>query len=729
VILSLLAVLALPTWRAEILEGVRTVASPGIPGPVAVFGAKAEPIVVGLEGSNVQAAVVAVAERGRSRYAALGHEGYFGQGALAVGDTGRLIENLVRWAARNRSGARVLTAGLPDVNRFLASRGWSVQEADLDQPLSGDVLVMAVRKLDPRQRKNLRRFLREGGSLIAGGPAWGFLQLNPNLRISDHPINPFLAEAGLALADGMTQGTLPGGLYDATLEPLPEVHALKAAEELLSDRLAPDRRAQAAASILQAAACLPEREANLRPMLARIRSTVRGAVVPSASEPVRADQPLRRVALALEVQEAMTLPPERVKPHPAAAVFPGAVPADAPRVSRTIELEGRHAGWISTGLYAAPGEKLTVEVSPQTAGLGLSLRIGCHSDTLWHLDRWERAPEVTRVFPISQPKTVAANAFGGLVYVVVPDRGAPAGTKLTVRGAVEAPLYVKGKTSLQEWRERIRKLPAPWAELQAENMIVTVHASAVRNLEDPDAVCQVYDDASDAQADLAGIPRARRVPERFVVDQQISAGWMHSGYPIMAYTVGISELSVDSKRLREAPHGETWGHWHELGHNHQSDLWTFEGTVEVTNNVFTLYTMERVSGKKWWQSTHPAMAREETAKRLGSYLEAGAPFERWKSDPFLALTMYVQVVDAFGWDAIREAIASYHKMPPSERPRTDDQKRDAWMRALSRATGRNMGPFFRAWGVPVSDEAVQAVANLPEWLPAELRTKSAEAGG
>ncbi|MFN3684263.1 MAG: M60 family metallopeptidase, partial [Fimbriimonadaceae bacterium] len=497
---------------------------------------------------------------------------------------------------------------------------------------------------------------------------------------------------------------------------------LRAAEELFSARLTPDRRAQVAASILQAAACLPEREAHLRPMLARIRSAVSGAVVPSASDPVRADQPLRRIALALEVQEAITQPPERVKAHPAAAVFPGTVPAAAPRVARTIELDGRRAGWISTGLYAAPGEKLTVETQPQAAGLGLSLRIGCHSDTLWHLDRWERAPEVTRVFPIDQPRILAANAFGGLVYIVVPDRGAPAGTKVTIRGAVEAPLFVKGKTSVEDWRERIRRLPAPWAELQADNMIVTVHASAVRNLEDPDAVCQVYDDASDAQADLAGIPRQRRVPERFVVDQQISAGWMHSGYPIMAYTVGVSELSVDSKRLREAPRGETWGHWHELGHNHQSDLWTFEGTVEVTNNVFTLYTMERVSGKKWWQDTHPAMAREETARRLRTYLQAGAPFERWKSDPFLALTMYVQVVDEFGWDAIRNAIASYHRMSPSERPRTDDQKRDAWMRALSRATGRNMGPFFRAWGVPVSDEAVRGMAGLPAWLPGELKS-------
>ena len=82
--LSLLAVLTLPTWRAEIVEGVRTVASPGIPGPVAVFGPNAQPIIVGSAGSNVQAAVVAVAEKGRSRFVALGHEVEAPERALAI---------------------------------------------------------------------------------------------------------------------------------------------------------------------------------------------------------------------------------------------------------------------------------------------------------------------------------------------------------------------------------------------------------------------------------------------------------------------------------------------------------------------------------------------------------------------------------------------------------------------------------------------------------------------
>ncbi len=30
-----------------------------------------------------------------------------------------------------------------------------------------------------------------------------------------------------------------------------------------------------------------------------------------------------------------------------------------------------------------------------------------------------------------------------------------------------------------------------------------------------------------------------------------------------------------------------WGLFHELGHNHQSAAWTFDGTGEVTVNLFS----------------------------------------------------------------------------------------------------------------------------------------------
>jgi hypothetical protein len=115
-----------------------------------------------------------------------------------------------------------------------------------------------------------------------------------------------------------------------------------------------------------------------------------------------------------------------------------------------------------------------------------------------------------------------------------------------------------------------------------------------------------------------------------------------------------------------------------------------------------------------------ALERRGVFKAAREHLAAGAPYEKWKADPFLSIVMYAQVIDAFGFDAMRRAFKAYRDAPASRRPRNDAEKRDRWLIRLSEATGRNLGPFFRAWGVPVSDAAAEAVAALPPWTPPPL---------
>ncbi len=72
----------------------------------------------------------------------------------------------------------------------------------------------------------------------------------------------------------------------------------------------------------------------------------------------------------------------------------------------------------------------------------------------------------------------------------------------------------------------------------------------------------------------------RKRPERIVADVQISAGYMHSGYPIMIPTSAAPKMVTFGKLKFPG-----WGFYHEIGHNHQRGYFTFEGTGEVTNNV------------------------------------------------------------------------------------------------------------------------------------------------
>ena len=71
--------------------------------------------------------------------------------------------------------------------------------------------------------------------------------------------------------------------------------------------------------------------------------------------------------MTLQVREARSLPAEEIKALPAAEGYPGAVPADAPRVTRTVSIDTTVPRWHSTGLYAAAGELIGVEIPAAAA--------------------------------------------------------------------------------------------------------------------------------------------------------------------------------------------------------------------------------------------------------------------------------------------------------------------------------------------------------------------------
>jgi hypothetical protein len=268
---------------------------------------------------------------------------------------------------------------------------------------------------------------------------------------------------------------------------------------------------------------------------------------------------------------------------------------------------------------------------------------------------------------------------------------------------------VLGETTKEAWAAA-RRAPGPWAELGTAKVILTVPAAHVRDLVDPEPLLRFWDRVLDADADLAGIPRARPRPERYVADVEISAGYMHSGYPIMTHLDAAPRM-VDVALL--AKEGD-WGLFHEMGHNHQAPAWTFEGTGEVTCNLFALYVLETVCGRPR-ATGHDALG--ERAAKAAAHLAKGAPFAAWQADPFLALATYVHLVEGFGWEAFRHVFAAYRTLPDAGQPNDPAAQRDAWMVRFSREVGRDLSGFFVAWGIPTSPAARASLRDLPAWMP------------
>ncbi|MBW8040764.1 MAG: hypothetical protein FVQ85_12270 [Planctomycetes bacterium] len=498
-------------------------------------------------------------------------------------------------------------------------------------------------------------------------------------------------------------------------------------------KIQPDKIDEAVDIISRAGEALSA--AELLNKLDELQQYRQDSVIPTAQKRLSRDMRLDYVILALQIRKARDVSAEQIKAHPAAEVFPGPVGKDARRVKRKIKINTNAAGWHigsrrrslywhSTGLYAAPGELITVTVPDQVTDKGLYVRIGAHNDRLWRKSSWARAPEICRRFALTQYETKAANAFGGLVYIEAPHDLKTGKITVTIEGAVRAPYYVLGKTDTEKWRQTIRNHPGPWGELASRKLILTLPSKVLRTVDDPEDLMKFWDSVMDRYAELLGRDLQRRRLERFVPDVQISAGYMHAGYPLMTM-LDITTTIVDKQRIISNRHGGVWGLFHEIGHNHQNYDWTFRGTGEVTVNLFSLYIMEKVCDVS--DKGHLSITDRARKRNTERYFADGCDFEKWKRDPFLALCMYMQLQEAFGWEPFTKVFKEYRTLTQEQRPQSDDEKRDQWMVRMARAVGKNLGPFFQAWAVPTTEEARASIVDLPPWMPDGFPPEKAKA--
>lgn len=84
-------------------------------------------------------------------------------------------------------------------------------------------------------------------------------------------------------------------------------------------------------------------------------------------------------------------------------------------------------------------------------------------------------------------------------------------------------MVTSGVTKEADWSS-LRKAPAPWAEMEFDNIILTVPSHIVRDLESPLEVGKIWNDIMKGVADLAVIPQKFIRKERIVADVQISVG-------------------------------------------------------------------------------------------------------------------------------------------------------------------------------------------------------------
>jgi len=706
--------------RAKILAGLATVPKVGSPGPVAVWGNLAFPILAAADGGKAELAVAAAAGYGKGRVMIFGHNSYLDAG----GSVGTLLANAVKWVA-NKEGA---TVGVKDANlaSFLSSKGFKAEKftGPMTPKLLGgyDAVVLNVQGVtDDAEGAAVQDYIKNGGGFIAGMTGWAFEQTSGGKTLSvAHGLNKALMPIGIAFTDSSGFGGATLREFAARTDLPRMMNAFDAITAIKKQReggpaLTADEINQGANAIqIAMAAQSPGRNSLQNAVMSALGEGSSGVPTPQAPLTQEKDTGAR-IRLGMETRVLKLAAGADVKAHPAADAFPGKAPTGAPRVTKDVTIDPSVPGWASTGLWVNAGEPLTVKVPTNIAGKGFAVRIGCHTDTLYHLETWKRAPDISRSVSLDAPETRTASAFGGLIYIEVPGR-APGTAPITVNisGGVEAPLFVLGQDDDAKWNSGLKLRPAPWAEFACGKIILSCPSESARKVTNPTDLMNFWTKVVEAQDDIANQAAQRKRPERIVADVQISAGYMHSGYPIMVPTSTSDEMITLNKIKFPG-----WGFYHELGHNHQRPDFTFEGTGEVTNNVLALYVYHQVLGKDPYIG-HSAITRDAQKEHIQEIKKARDKFSVWKTEPFVALTTYAQLIDGFGWEAWRKYLHSFADASFGATPKDDDDRRDQFLVRYSKIVNKNLGPFFEAWGIPVSSGAKAQVSKLEAWMPKGL---------
>lgn len=728
---------AQPNNRAILLKGITDIPLPGISNhicPTYIFAHQPEIITTAVlndfESLQFNNLVITPLEKGK--IVILGTSDYFSMPLLKDPAIRQLLKNLVFWGCIKKIPRIQLDEQTDSLRQFFAAQHFSIiPKGNKGIDPSTNILFLAKDVTDTASIKGIENFVRQGGTLIFGSSLAQVFEKDPE-NLSVLRLNELFLKAGVY------HGFNPFPVKNGALNDIPPyyLHINSILQKLSGDLHFKSRmEGESVMSTVSLATYYGD-----DPIIAAIKKALNyqegRPIIPTTEKPVYKDSVRQYLTFQVQnllLEKRMEKDPDFNKTYiaPASKTFPGEVPATAPRVNEMVSIpvhtgsqglwepEGVYYFRHSTGLYVPAGERVSVCVAHNQTNQHLKIQVGAHDDNLFRQDYFTREPyNLTSTFEITKDTTEVYFRYGGILYLNVPDTSLLKNITLTVRGAVKYPYYKLGVTQPLEWKNTIRNYEAPWAELATDKIILTVPAYRIRNLEDPEKIMRLWDEIMDADAKLAAIPAARPHPERLIIDKQVAGSYMftNSEKIVGPDDDGCAHM-LDETFLRA---NGLWGHFHELGHRHQFWGIDFKGLGEVTENLYSIYVFDKVLGKGIYQHEEIA-SKEAVINKIKKYMAEGADFQKWCSDPFLALCMYIEIIEGFGWPAIETVYKEYRALPKEKYPATEEEKRDYWFKTLCTVTQKDLSVFFDKWGVPVTEKTKKEVSAFTPWLPDELK--------
>ncbi|VDI65313.1 Hypothetical predicted protein [Mytilus galloprovincialis] len=705
-------------WKIEILEGVESVSFPGCaPGVIFVYGEKSQAILANKRGH----VLCAGAEYGKGRIIVFSHDALVN--SFGEKDTerqnNRFNENIRKWITRNKDKGNEIACFSEYVNNF--------DELPPEcRILTWDGLPVLT---EDYSILKLLDWVERGGGLICGVCPWGFAQVY-EIGVDNIPFKIIFRAIGVCYAGKLIYKN-DNDLDKIVIKDNMADYA-KPNDLVAAINKHPEKINRLVGMIYNVFYSPEELYINYKPHVVEMIQKLSSGndYIPTRSQPVEVNAAKRAAMLKCYMMIRDGLDGNEVLAQ-GIQEFPGTFENTPETQSFTLNFSSQTQKLHSTGCYLPAG--IVMEVSWSKSKNPWDIIIGIHGDELHdtnsELKRWpkiriEKELKSDKFGTLPSMPLKICSPFGGLVYLQSPNSTKDI-IQLKLHNVVAAPMFTY-KTA-KNWESVERNKPGLWCDIIGDKITLTLPSTSVRHLSDPTMTVKVWDSVVSAHMDLLGKDPSDGRGEWVVTDEQPSTGYMHSGYPIVT-NLDVADPNkinddcflLSRDHILNVHNGKgSWGMFHELGHNFQDYAWTWDGTIEVTCNVFTLHAMDVICNIRPWDHLWVRDQFEDAR----TYLREEAKYDTWCDSPGVALLVYAQLARDFGWTAYKSVFRTYNKFPEDKRPSTQQEKENMWVQTLSNVVKRNLSPVFEFWGWPIQLYAIDELNKFLPYLPDDVTTR------
>lgn len=367
-----------------------------------------------------------------------------------------------------------------------------------------------------------------------------------------------------------------------------------------------------------------------------------------------------------------------------------------------------------TGFYVPANTTLTLNVE-QLAGTTLpKLLIGTY-----YRYKGTQSNEPLIVQLTAGLNTISSGQYGGMLWIRYTTTGTPTSkAKITFNsGHLRVPIFIKNQTTQADWDNQLATYTAPDVLLIGDRVYQLYSRTRAQGYQpqNNNAVLTTADRIWDLENYFTGIDGSAtqhqpHVHNRILVtetDYTTGGGAAYAYYYGIYFTPNYCDEAFTSKI------GDIngWSVWHEMGHQHQQDVWTWSTLSEVTNNILSLF-IERSMGV-----SPSRLKRDNRWPAVSTYLADTSPTKDFNTStninsagPWIRLYMFQQLWLTYG----DNFFIQLNKKARVDNPTitTDAAKMRWFMLSACTISGKNLTNFFRKWGFLVSESVYTEIANL-----------------